>query len=69
VIFPRLFRFIFGWIIPVVIVANIPAKLLIRPLGQPAWLMFHLVIAGSFAFFLSRIFWRFALRHYSSASS
>ena len=69
VIFPRLFRFVFGWIIPVVIVANIPARLLIKPLGHPGWLMFHLVLAGSIAFCLSRIFWRFALRHYSSASS
>ena len=69
VIFPRIFRFIFGWIIPVIIVANIPARLLIKPLGQPAWLMFHLVVAGTIAFVLSRIFWRFALRHYSSASS
>ena len=50
VIFPPLFRFIFGWIIPVVIVANIPARLLIKPLGHPAWLMLHLVIAGSIAF-------------------
>ena len=69
VIFPRVFQFIFGWIIPVIIVANIPARLLIKPLGQPAWLMLHLVIAGSIAFLLSRLFWRFALRHYSSASS
>ncbi len=69
VIFPRLFRFVFGWIIPVVIVANIPARLLIKPLEQPEWLMFHLVIAAGIAFWLSRIFWRFALRHYSSASS
>ena len=69
VIFPRVFRFIFGWIIPVVIVANIPARLLIKPLGQPGWLMLHLVLAGSIAFCLSRVFWRFALRHYSSASS
>ncbi|HEY2615491.1 MAG TPA: ABC-2 family transporter protein [Chthoniobacterales bacterium] len=69
VIFPRLFRFVFGWIIPVIIVANIPARLLIKPLGQPVWLMFHLILAGSIAFCLSRIFWRFALRHYSSASS
>jgi ABC-2 type transport system permease protein len=69
VIFPRLFRFVFGWIIPVVIVANIPARLLIKPLGQPGWLMFHLVMAAAIAFWLSRIFWRFALRHYSSASS
>ena len=69
VIFPRVFLFIFGWIVPVVIVANIPARLLIKSLGQPGWLMLHLVLAGSIAFFLSRIFWRFALRHYSSASS
>jgi ABC-2 type transport system permease protein len=69
VIYPRLFRFIFGWIIPVVIIANIPARLLIKSLGQPYWLMFHLVVASTIAFWLSRVFWRFALRHYSSASS
>src|SRR5438477_4908681 len=69
VIYPRLFRFIFGWIVPVVIVANIPARVLIKSLGQPGWLMFHLVVAGTIAFWSSRIFWRFALRHYSSASS
>ena len=68
-IFPRLFRLIFGWIVPVVIVANIPARLLIKSLGQPGWLMFHLVVASTIIFSLSRSFWRFALRHYSSASS
>src|SRR6185295_12542311 len=63
VIFPKLFRFIFGWIIPVVIIANIPARLLIKPLGQPWWLMLHLVTASTIAFLLSRGFWKFALRH------
>lgn len=69
VIFPRVFRLIFGWVVPVIIVANIPARLLIKSLGQPAWLMFHLVVAGSIAVLISRGFWRWALRHYSSASS
>lgn len=69
VIFPRMFRFVFGWIIPVIIVANIPARLLIKPMSDPLWLTFHLVAAGSVALALSRIFWRFALRRYSSASS
>ncbi|HEY3601215.1 MAG TPA: ABC-2 family transporter protein, partial [Chthoniobacterales bacterium] len=69
VIFPRLFRLVFGWFIPVVIVANIPARLLIKSLGQPSWLMFHLVVAGSIATLISRGFWRWALQHYSSASS
>src|SRR5438067_1282525 len=68
-IFPRLFRIIFGWIIPVVIIANIPARLLIKSLGQPFPLMLHLVLASSVVFWLSRVFWKFALRHYSSASS
>ena len=66
VIFPRVFRFIVGWIIPVVIVADMQARLLIEPLGHPGWLMFYLVLAESIAFCLSRIFWRFARRHYSS---
>ena len=69
VIFPKLFRIIFGWVIPVVIIANIPARLLIKPLGQPLLLMAHLAIASAIVFWLSRIFWRFALNHYSSASS
>src|SRR4026208_358985 len=68
-IFPWLFRLIFGWIIPVVIIANIPARLLIKSLGQPWWLMLHLVTASSIVFLLSRSFWKFALNRYSSASS
>src|SRR5213083_1540783 len=49
VIFPQVFRWVFGWIVPVIIVANIPARLLIKSLGQPAWLMFHLIVAGTIA--------------------
>ena len=69
VIFPKIFRLVFGWFIPVVIVANIPARLLIKSLGQPSWLMLHLVVAGTIAALISRAFWYWALQHYSSASS
>lgn len=69
VIFPRMFRFVFGWIIPVIIVANIPARLLLKPLDDQFALMLHLVVAGSAAVFCSRLFWQFALKRYSSASS
>jgi ABC-2 type transport system permease protein len=69
VIYPQLFRFIFSWLVPVVIVANIPARVLIKPLGNPGLLMLHLIAAASIALFGSRLFWHFALRHYSSASS
>jgi viologen exporter family transport system permease protein len=69
VIFPPLFRFIFGWIIPVVVVANIPARLLVKSMQQPGRLMLHLIVASLIVSWLARSFWRFALRHYSSASS
>jgi len=63
------FRFVFSWIIPVIVVANIPARLLGRIFDAPLPLLAHLVGAAALAFALSRAFWRFALRRYSSASS
>src|SRR5881398_2994144 len=68
-IFPWLFKIIFGWVIPVVIVSNIPARLLIKSFGHPGPLMLQLVVASTVVFCLSRAFWVFALRRYSSASS
>ena len=68
-IFPFLFKFIFSWIVPVVIVANVPARLLIKSFGQPGPLMLQLVIGSTVVFLISRAFWGFALRRYSSASS
>ena len=68
-IFPRLFKFMFSWIVPVVVVSNVPARLLAKSFDQPSWLMFKLVVASTVIFCLSRAFWSFALRRYSSASS
>src|SRR5438067_13829362 len=69
VIYPHLFRLIFSWIIPVVIVANIPARVLIKSLGQPVPLMLQMIAPSLIIFWSSRLFWRFALKRYSSASS
>src|SRR5207253_4205458 len=55
VIYPRLFRFIFGWIVPVVIVANIPARVLIKSLGQPLPLMLQMIAASLIIFWSSRL--------------
>src|SRR5205807_7406413 len=35
VIFPCLFRMIIGWVIPLVVIANLPAPLLIHSFGHP----------------------------------
>src|ERR1700738_1001925 len=68
-IFPRLFKILFGWIVPVVVVSHVPARLLAQSFDQPFGLMSKLVIASMVIFVLSRLFWSFALKRYSSASS
>src|SRR5438045_4793871 len=52
-IFPKLFKIIFGWIVPVVIVANIPARLLIKSFGEPGPLMSQLLVASTVYYCLS----------------
>ena len=64
-----LFRFVFSWIVPVIVVANIPARLLGGMFEHPLLLLAHLAGAAAIAVAVSRAFWHFALRRYSSASS
>ena len=63
------FRFVFLWILPVILVANVPARILVRP-GESPWPgLLQLGAAALLALVLSRALWKFALRRYSSASS
>ena len=68
-VFGWLFRLIFTWLIPVVVVANSPARILARASAQPGLLILQLLAVSAFCVGASRWFWRFALRRYSSASS
>jgi len=63
------FKFIFSFIIPVIIVANVPARTLARALESPWTGLAQLAGATVFIVMATRIFWLFALRRYSSASS
>lgn len=69
VIFRGLFKAVFSWLIPVIIVANTPARLLMSATREPAFLLLQLAAAAALCIGLSRAFWRFALQRYSSASS
>jgi ABC-2 type transport system permease protein len=64
-----IFRFVFSWIVPVIVVANIPARLLGGIFEAPLPLLAHLAGAAALAAGFTRAFWHFALRRYSSASS
>ena len=68
-VFGSVFRLVFTWLIPVIVVANSPARILARASAHPLGLMCQLVVAAGVAVGLSRLFWRIALRRYSSASS
>ena len=68
-VFNGLFKFVFSWLIPVIVVANSPARILARTTTRPFGLMVQLVCVSALAVGFSRWFWQFALRRYSSASS
>jgi ABC-2 type transport system permease protein len=68
-IFHGLFKIIFSFVIPVIIVANVPARTLARAFESPWFGLAQLAGASLFVMLASRWFWHFALRRYSSASS
>lgn len=59
--------FLFTFIFPILLVANVPANVMVRTL-EPA-IVLYTVGATGVALWLSRRFFRFALRSYRSASS
>ena len=63
------FKLVFSWLIPVIIVANIPSRLLIHATENPWPIMLQLIIATLLMVGATRLMWNSALRHYSSASS
>ncbi len=66
--FRGLFRAFFTFAIPMLLVSNVPAKLLTRHLQSPMEMVL-LVGMSLMCFAVSEFGWRYALRHYTSASS
>ncbi len=69
IVFHGMFKVVFTYVIPVIIVANVPARILARALESPWNGLAQLVGASVFVVLATRFFWNFALRRYSSASS
>jgi len=62
------FKAFFTYALPMLLVANVPAKLLAQKIGS-RWEMGLLVFMSLICFAVSEIMWRFSVRHYTSASS
>lgn len=66
--FRGLFKVVFTFALPVLLVANVPARLLADKLRSPVEILFLLGMAVGCGL-MSEALWRWSLRHYTSASS
>ena len=66
--FSGLFKAVFTFAIPMLLVSNVPARLLADKLSSPAPVLL-LLLMGVVCFCLSEWGWRGSMRHYTSASS
>jgi len=66
--FRGIFRAVFTFILPMTMVANVPAKTLAHKMTAPSQIALLLAITATW-FLVSELFWRFSLRRYTSASS
>lgn len=65
--YPAAWRFFFTFVVPVAFLTTVPAEALLGR-SAPEWVLGALLLAA-LMFGLSRAFWRYALRSYTSASS
>ena len=68
-VFRGVFRFIFTWLMPIILVSNVPAKILTRPLESPLASLGTLALATVIVLGATRAIWKLGLRNYGSASS
>jgi ABC-2 type transport system permease protein len=62
------FKVFFTFALPMLLVANVPAKLVVRKLESPGEMLL-LAAMSAVLFAVSEIVWRFSTNHYTSASS
>lgn len=67
-VFRGAFRVVFTFVLPMLLVSNVPVKLLLARLDS-RWEMLLLAGMTAACFAASEAFWKFSLRHYTSASS
>ena len=62
-------RFVFSYVLPILLVITVPARVLLGKTLEPSWLAGLTLVAGAASFAVSRMVFHWSLRHYRSASS
>ena len=65
----EVFRFLFSYVIPILLVVTVPARVLLGKALEPSWLSSLTLVSAAIAFAVSRAVFHWSLRHYRSASS
>lgn len=65
--FPRVVRVVLTFVVPIAFITTVPAETLLGRISLPALL--YAIGAAALSLGISSLFWRYALRHYTSASS
>ncbi len=68
-VFKGAFRLMFTWVIPVILVANVPVRVLTQAAATPWASILQLGISSAVLLCFTRWLWRFGLVRYASASS
>lgn len=69
VIYRGVFKFVFTWVLPIILVANVPSRVLARYAENPWPMVLQLLIVTVGLLAATRLLWLAALRRYGSASS
>ena len=65
----EVFRFVFSYVLPILLVITVPARVLLGKALDFGWLPGVTLLAGVASFVVSRMVFHWSLRHYRSASS
>jgi len=68
-IFKAFPRFFFSFLVPVILIANLPASIILQTIKNYQLLALYMIFYILIIFFISRKLFYFCLKHYSSASS
>jgi ABC-2 type transport system permease protein len=62
-------RFAFSYVLPILLVVTVPARVLLGKLLEPSWLSGLTAASGLLSLIAARVVFNWSLRHYRSASS
>ena len=65
----EVFRFLFSYVMPILLVVTVPARVLLGKELQPSWLSSMTIVSAAVAFIVSRTIFHWSLKYYRSASS